>query len=111
MEDKDNPGAQTIMNQPYPHSTDETPYYLSFRHPQNFYEIDYPAHWQVHTEEDGAVEFAAPTAENFAGLMLFELPYRSMQIKSYDWENGKSLRQSCSSRFSPLRLSRSNDHL
>ncbi len=55
MEDKDNPAAQTIMNQPYPHSTDETPYYLSFRHPQNFYEIDYPAHWQVHTEEDGAV--------------------------------------------------------
>lgn len=74
MEDKDNPAAQKIMNQPHPHSTDETPYYLSFRHPQNFFEIDYPAHWQLHTEEDGAVEFVASSTESFAGLMLFRTP-------------------------------------
>ena len=62
------------MNPTYPQSTDECPYYLSFRHPQNFFEIDYPAHWNLETEEDGAVEFSAPTAESFAGLMLFRAP-------------------------------------
>ena len=55
-------------------STDATPHYLTFRHPDNLFEIDYPAHWRVEQEADGAVEFSVPNTEGYVGIMLFRTP-------------------------------------
>ena len=55
-------------------STDTSPHYLTFKHPDNLFEIDYPAHWRVGQEADGAVEFSAPNTEGYVGLMLFRTP-------------------------------------
>ena len=55
-------------------STDSSPHYLTFRHPQNLFEIDYPAHWKIEQEADGAVEFVADNPDAYIGLMLFRTP-------------------------------------
>jgi uncharacterized protein YtpQ (UPF0354 family) len=55
-------------------STDSSPHYLTFRHPQNLFEIDYPAHWKIEQEADGAVEFVAANPDAYIGLMLFRTP-------------------------------------
>ncbi|MCY2984691.1 MAG: hypothetical protein NTY15_13795 [Planctomycetota bacterium] len=55
-------------------STDSAPHYLTFRHPQNLFEIDYPAHWKIEQEADGAVEFVASNTDAYIGLMLFRTP-------------------------------------
>lgn len=55
-------------------STDSSPHYLTFRHPHNLFEIDYPAHWKVEQEADGAVEFVAATTDAHVGLILFRTP-------------------------------------
>jgi len=52
-------------------STDASPHYLTFRHPQNLFEIDYPAHWLVQQESDGSVEFSVPNTDKWVGLMIF----------------------------------------
>ena len=55
-------------------STDASPHYLTFRHPHNLFEIDYPAHWLVQQEPDGSVEFSVTNAGKKVGLMLFRTP-------------------------------------
>ncbi len=70
-------------------STDCSPHYLTFRHPQNLFEIDYPAHWKIEQEADGAVEFVAATPDAYIGLMLFRTPISidtAIIEKSGKWE-------------------------
>ena len=55
-------------------STDASPHYLTFRHPHNLFEIDYPAHWLIQQESDGSVEFFVTSAGKKVGLMLFRTP-------------------------------------
>lgn len=55
-------------------STDAAPIYLTYHHPDNLFDIDYPAHWRFEQEEDGAVEFSATEEGNLAGIMLFRVP-------------------------------------
>ncbi len=55
-------------------STDASPHYLTFQHPQNLFEIDYPAHWLVQQESDGSVEFSVPNTDGWVGLMIFRTP-------------------------------------
>ena len=70
-------------------STDASPHYLTFKHPHNLFEIDYPAHWIVKQETDGTVEFSVPGTEGWVGLMLFRTPISldtSIIEKSGKWE-------------------------
>ena len=55
-------------------STDAAPIYLAYHHPDNLFDIDYPAHWKLEEEEDGAVEFSATEEGNLAGIMFFRVP-------------------------------------
>ena len=55
-------------------STDESPHYLSFRHLDNLFEIDYPAHWKIQKEKDGSVEFFHPSKDEFIGMSIFKTP-------------------------------------
>jgi uncharacterized protein YtpQ (UPF0354 family) len=55
-------------------STDAAPIYLTYHHPDNLFDIDYPAHWRFEQEEDGAVEFSATQEDDLAGIMIFRVP-------------------------------------
>jgi uncharacterized protein YtpQ (UPF0354 family) len=55
-------------------STDESPIYLTYHHPDNWFFIDYPAHWKVEKESDGAVQFSVSGSAGWAGIMLFRAP-------------------------------------
>ena len=55
-------------------STDASPIYLTFNHPDNLFVIDYPAHWKVEKGKDGAVEFSVVGVEGFVGIMFFRVP-------------------------------------
>jgi uncharacterized protein YtpQ (UPF0354 family) len=54
--------------------TDQFPPYLSYLHPENLFEIDYPANWEFTTDKDGAVEFFDPGFAKSAGILLFKTP-------------------------------------
>ena len=64
-------------------STTESPIYITYKHPDNLFVIDYPAHWDVKRESDGSVEFTAPSAEGSGGMMLFRVgvPIDAEQIE------------------------------
>ncbi len=69
-------------------STDDAPHFLTFKHPDNLFEIDYPAHWSLEQGDDGAVEFSLPNREEFVGLMIFRTPAQidsSMIQKAGRW--------------------------
>ena len=55
-------------------SSDESPHYVTFKHPENLFEIDYPLHWDVQQESDGAIEFCPKNTQGHVGLMLFRTP-------------------------------------
>jgi uncharacterized protein YtpQ (UPF0354 family) len=55
-------------------STDASPIFLTYNHPDNLFVIDYPAHWKVEKADDGAVEFGATETDGWGGIMLFRVP-------------------------------------
>ncbi len=55
-------------------STDAAPIYITYRHPDNLFVIDYPAHWKIEKAEDGAVQFSGTESNDWAGIMLFRVP-------------------------------------
>jgi len=56
------------------HSNDDSPNYLTFKHPDNWFHIDYPAHWKVARDKDGAVQFAVSNDPASPGIMFFRCP-------------------------------------
>ncbi len=55
-------------------STDASPIYLTYNHPDNLFVIDYPAHWKVEKGDDGAVEISVPGTQGWVGIMFFRVP-------------------------------------
>ncbi len=70
-------------------STDQTPYYVLFQHPNKLFEIDYPEHWVVDIDKDGTVQFAYPDFSRGVGIIFFRTPVQfdtSIIKESGKWE-------------------------
>lgn len=65
-------------------SSDALPIYITYRHPDNLFTIDYPAHWRIEKTDDGSAEFFATETDHQAGIMLFRvtLPIDVEQIEN-----------------------------
>lgn len=77
--------ARTALDRRRVHSsTNASPIYLTYNHPDNMFVIDYPAHWKFEKADDGAVEFAATGTDDWAGIMFFRvsLPIDTEQIEN-----------------------------
>jgi uncharacterized protein YtpQ (UPF0354 family) len=71
-------------------SSNEAPIYIAFRHPLNFFEIDYPAHWEGRQDDEGVVEIGDISLARPVGIMLFRVPLQidtTIIEKSGRWED------------------------
>ncbi len=67
--------ARTALDRRRKHSsTDASPNYITYHHPDNLFDIDYPAHWKANKDDDGAVAFSAAETNDSAGMMFFRVP-------------------------------------
>ncbi|MEQ1825252.1 MAG: hypothetical protein ABL921_04875 [Pirellula sp.] len=70
-------------------SSNDCPFYVSFEHRNNYYVIDYPAHWIVKQEGDGAVEISDSDRPQSVGILLFRVPLQidtALIEKSGRWQ-------------------------
>jgi uncharacterized protein YtpQ (UPF0354 family) len=70
-----NDDSRAIPSELRQRSTDADPYLVTYHHPHNYFQMDYPAHWDVqYASDDHSVEFVHPTAEPAVGLIIFRSP-------------------------------------
>ncbi len=56
------------------HSTDDAPHYFSWKHPQQLFEIDYPAHWKLSVDKkDGSISITHPSMDPLLGMDIFRM--------------------------------------
>jgi len=69
-------GKQSTVEQPISESsTDQNPQYVTFKHPENVFQIDYPAHWKIEFETQPAVATnIVCTTHDHVGLTAFRSP-------------------------------------
>ncbi|XZE22412.1 DUF1444 family protein [Pirellulaceae bacterium SH449] len=80
-------------------STDAAPIYITYRHPDNLFAIDYPAHWKIEKTDDGSVEFSATETDDWAGIMLFRIP---MPIEAEQIEKTGRFKQIAAAMFAKV---------